>query len=134
MLKQCLGEFPEKKCGGMSFQTYTSRYIFFFVKWRNVQLCMQINFITIFFIYCTWFSRNNSISGATSLTALRKEILVSIRLVYFTPRIGPHTLNLHQIQVKLRYMYTKIQARSHFTKKFNLGFLEEMCFEQKNKF
>ena len=58
----------------MSFQTYSSRYNFF-VKWRNVQLCMQINFITNFFIYCPWFSRNNSISSATSLKTLRKESL-----------------------------------------------------------
>ena len=28
-----------------------------------------------FFIYCPWFSRNNSISGATSIKALRKESL-----------------------------------------------------------
>ena len=28
-----------------------------------------------FFIYCPWFSRNNSISGATSLKALRKDFL-----------------------------------------------------------
>ena len=67
----------------MSFQTYSSRYNFF-VKWRNVQLCMQINFITKFFIYCPWFSRNNSISGATSLKALRKESLIQRGLkIYF---------------------------------------------------
>ena len=59
----------------MSFQTYSSRYNFF-AKWRNVQLCMQINFITNFFMYCPWFSRNNSISGATSLKAHRKESLL----------------------------------------------------------
>ena len=28
-----------------------------------------------FFVYCKWFSRNNSISGATSLKALRTESL-----------------------------------------------------------
>ena len=58
----------------MSFQTYSSRYNFF-VKWRNVQLCMWINFFSKNFIYCPWCSRNNSISGATSLKALRKESL-----------------------------------------------------------
>ena len=46
-------EFPQKKCGGISFQTYAStayqQYlcfkIQFFVKWRNAQ----------FFLYCLWF-------------------------------------------------------------------------------
>ena len=63
----------------MAFQTYSSRY-YFFVKWRNVQLCMEFNFITKIFIYCPWFSRNNSISGATSLKALRKESLLTFLL------------------------------------------------------
>ena len=62
--------------GGMSFQTYTYFKLVFFVKWRNVQLSMKINFITKFFTYWPWFSRNNSISGATSRKALRKESLV----------------------------------------------------------
>ena len=33
-------------------------------------------FVFFLNIYCPWFSRNNSISGATSLKALRKESLV----------------------------------------------------------
>ena len=48
----------------------------FFVKCRNVQLCtyicMYINFINFF---CPLLFRNNSISGGTSLKALRKESL-----------------------------------------------------------
>ena len=58
----------------MYLQTYSSRYNFF-VKWRNVQFCMKINFITKISTYCPWISRNNSISGATSLKALKKESL-----------------------------------------------------------
>ena len=71
----------------MDFQTDSSRYNFF-VKWRNVQLCMKFNFITKFFIYCPWFSRNNSISGATSLKALRNESLV-IHSFYHFEFLGP---------------------------------------------
>ena len=53
--------------------------------WRNVfsdtffckmAKCMYINSIIKIFIYSPWFFRNNSISGATSLKALRKESLM----------------------------------------------------------
>ena len=67
-------EFPQKNVAECLFR-HILQDTFFFVKWRNVQLCMQINFITKCFIYCSWFFRNNSISGATSLKALRKESL-----------------------------------------------------------
>ena len=83
----------------MSFQTYSSRYNFF-VKWQNVQLCMQINFITKFLIYFPWFSRNNSISGATSLKALRKESLV----------VSSYKLNLFSIfSTYISYMFVRVQ-------------------------
>ena len=67
-------ELPQKKWRN-AFSDIYFKIQFFFVKWRNVQFCMKIDFITKFFIYCPWFSRNNSISGATSLKALRKESL-----------------------------------------------------------
>ena len=67
-------EFPQKNVAGCLFR-HTFQDAIFFVKWQNVQLCMKINFIKKIFIYCPWFSRNNSISGTTSLKALRKESL-----------------------------------------------------------
>ena len=39
------------------------------------KITLVLRFATPLFIYCPWFSRNNSISGATSLKALRKESL-----------------------------------------------------------
>ena len=42
----------------------------------------------IFFIYWSWFSRNNSISGATSLKALRKESLGLEKRYYCFIQIG----------------------------------------------
>ena len=68
--------FPQKNVAECLSDILFFKTQFFFVKWRNVQLCMLIKFITIFFIYRQWFYRNNSISGATTLTALRKESLV----------------------------------------------------------
>ena len=43
-------------------------------------VCRLIILSQKFFTYCPWASRNNSISGATSLKALRKESLLTFLL------------------------------------------------------
>ena len=67
-------EFPSKKCGE-PLSWHILQDTKFSTKWRAENFVYRLFFVTKSFSYRLWFSRNNSISGATSLNSLRKECL-----------------------------------------------------------
>ena len=69
--------FPQKNMEECLFR-HILQDTFFFVKWRAENFAYGLLFVTKSFSYGLWFSRNNSISGATSLNSLRKECLVKL--------------------------------------------------------